>query len=53
VPIGQSSVGPPHDTLQFPELGKEAWSFIVDFRGVECDYRWSARSEILESLSLR
>jgi len=37
MPIGQSGIGPPHDTLQFPELGKEAWSLVVDFGCVECD----------------
>lgn len=34
VPVRQSGIGAPHDALQFPELGKEARSFVVDFRRV-------------------
>jgi hypothetical protein len=39
VPIRQSGIGSPHDSLQFPELGKEAWSFVVDFWCVERYYK--------------
>ena len=35
VSIGQSGISPPHNSLQFPEFGKETGSFVIDFRRIE------------------